>query len=205
MKVKISILNLILILTFIVFTLMFCSSNNANADNSRDEDDKPEAVNADVDGSSDDKETEDVNVNDFTVNSDSIQDGVFENSCGCSNPNDEDYKKPSISITWENAPSDTESFELLFIDLGGKDSFVDEGKNWVHWQVTDIPADTTSLPQGISGTNAMIGTEEENSWGEIGYGGPCPPHPPHTYRIQITAIPSGEKAIIEADFNRDSN
>lgn len=55
---------------------------------------------------------------------------------------------------------------------------------WDHWVVYDLPVNDT-IPEGAMG----LGTDGVNSWGELGYGGPCPPAgDPHHYILRIYAL-----------------
>ena len=58
---------------------------------------------------------------------------------------------------------------------------------WVHWVVFDLPGDLSSLE---AETSLAIATEATNSWGNIGWGGPCPPkdHGPHRYFFRVYAL-----------------
>jgi Raf kinase inhibitor-like YbhB/YbcL family protein len=65
---------------------------------------------------------------------------------------------------------------------------------FVHWVAWNIPADTTTLPEGLSGQPRL--TEPEGilqgrtSRGSVGYFGPRPPvgDPPHHYHFQVFAL-----------------
>jgi Raf kinase inhibitor-like YbhB/YbcL family protein len=60
---------------------------------------------------------------------------------------------------------------------------------WVHWVLYDIPATTTSLPEGTSSKTLPPGTHEGlNDWKRIGYGGPCPPVGRHRYFHKVYAL-----------------
>jgi len=55
---------------------------------------------------------------------------------------------------------------------------------WDHWVVFNIAPSTTKIgkgqePEGIGG---------KNSWGRIGYGGPCPPSGTHRYFFKFYAL-----------------
>jgi phosphatidylethanolamine-binding protein (PEBP) family uncharacterized protein len=39
-----------------------------------------------------------------------------------------------------------------------------------------------------------------NGFGKTGYGGPCPPHPPHRYTLSVVAAPSGARYQIEFTY-----
>jgi Raf kinase inhibitor-like YbhB/YbcL family protein len=62
---------------------------------------------------------------------------------------------------------------------------------WTHWIIWNIPAQTTSLPEGVpkmgeSGDGARQG---RNDFKRIGYGGPCPPPgKPHRYFFKLYAL-----------------
>jgi Raf kinase inhibitor-like YbhB/YbcL family protein len=72
-------------------------------------------------------------------------------------------KNYSPPLSWTGAPSGTKSFVLLLDGPGYK----------VHWVLFNIPRETTSLPEFIGGPN--IGVKGKNSWGTLGYKGPCVP------------------------------
>lgn len=94
-------------------------------------------------------------------------------------------KNLSIPLTWKNVPPGTKSLALSMIDPHPV------AQNWVHWFVINIPADTTSLPEGVSRKKMPPGaTELRNSFGEIGYGGPQPPKGSgeHPYVITLYAL-----------------
>jgi Raf kinase inhibitor-like YbhB/YbcL family protein len=48
-----------------------------------------------------------------------------------------------------------------------------DGGNWVHWGQFNIPGNRSDLPEAVSGPT--IGTKGINDFGQLGYGGPCPP------------------------------
>jgi Raf kinase inhibitor-like YbhB/YbcL family protein len=93
-----------------------------------------------------------------------------------------DYRKPSIPLTWTDPPAGTKSFVLLVDDPHPV------AKYWVHWLVTDIPIDVGNLPESASGSQMPQGAKElKNTWGQLGYGGPCPPAGNHNYRFRLFA------------------
>ena len=63
---------------------------------------------------------------------------------------------------------------------------------WVHWVVYNIPVSVKELqkdfPKKALLSNGTI--QGKNSWGKIGYGGPCPPKPTgeHRYFFKLYAI-----------------
>lgn len=64
------------------------------------------------------------------------------------------------------------------------------GVGFFHWIVVDLPAGTTSLPLGASGSAMPEGTVETyTDFGANGYGGPCPPPgAPHRYEVTVYAV-----------------
>ena len=60
---------------------------------------------------------------------------------------------------------------------------------WYHWIILNIPAQKGEVPAGAGSPASPffnIGTQWRNDYGEIGYGGPCPPPgPPHHYIFKL--------------------
>jgi Raf kinase inhibitor-like YbhB/YbcL family protein len=94
-------------------------------------------------------------------------------------------KNLSFPLTWSGAPPETQSFALAIVDPHPV------ARNWVHWLVVNLPADTTGLAEGVSGKKMPTGTVElHNSWGKPGYGGPQPPPGTgdHPYVVTLYAL-----------------
>lgn len=88
-------------------------------------------------------------------------------------------KDTSPGLKWSNIPPDTESFALIMDDPDAPSG------TWVHWVAYDIPGRLAGLDEGEApGKNGL------NSWGNEGYGGPCPPkgHGPHRYFFKLYAL-----------------
>ena len=67
---------------------------------------------------------------------------------------------------------------------------------WTHWVVWDIPPETKEIREHT----APIGTGEGlNSWGETGYGGPCPPSGTHRYFFRLFALDTRIKLPVELE------
>jgi Raf kinase inhibitor-like YbhB/YbcL family protein len=60
------------------------------------------------------------------------------------------------------------------------------GGTFVHWVVLDLPAGTSSLPQG--GQLPTGATQARNSTGGAGWQPPCPPSGTHHYRFTVYAL-----------------
>jgi len=94
-------------------------------------------------------------------------------------------KNISIPLIWKNIPEGTKSFVLSIVDPHPV------AQNWVHWLVINIPAQVSSIEEGASKQKMPKGSVElENSWREIGYGGPQPPKGTgdHPYVVTIYAL-----------------
>ncbi len=90
----------------------------------------------------------------------------------------------SPSLEWSGEPAETRSFALIMDDPDAP------GGTWNHWLLYDIGAKTHHLAQGCkAGSEGISG---KNSWGKLGYGGPCPPkgHGPHRYFFRLYALNS---------------
>jgi len=100
-------------------------------------------------------------------------------------PGVKDGKNISLPLSWTGAPSGTKSFALSVIDPHPV------ANNWIHWFVIDIPDSISSLAEGASGKNMPKGSIElQNSYGEMGYGGPEPPpgSGAHPYVVTVYAL-----------------
>ena len=82
----------------------------------------------------------------------------------------------SPPLEWGDPPAGTESFALMVTS----DPMPDGGGNWVQWILYNIPSESRALPEGVTpdaGGRLPNGSRHyENSWGELKYGGPNPPH-----------------------------
>lgn len=91
----------------------------------------------------------------------------------------------SPDLAWKNIPDGTRSLVLIVRDPDAP------AGEWVHWLLYDIPSNVDSLPEAIA-TEEMIpgiGAQGSNDFGNLGYGGPCPPgSTPHRYFFNLYAI-----------------
>ncbi len=94
-------------------------------------------------------------------------------------------KNLSLPLSWLNSPAETKSFALSVVDPHPV------ARNWVHWLVINIPAQTTGLAEGASKKAMPAGAVElRNSFGDVGYGGPQPPpgSGDHPYVVTLYAL-----------------
>lgn len=93
----------------------------------------------------------------------------------------------SPALAWSEPPAGTQSFALIMDDP-------DAPSGWTHWVLYNIPADARGLPEdlAVTGKNVPEGQGNpftgKNSWGEVGYGGPCPPSGTHRYFFRLYAL-----------------
>ncbi len=78
-------------------------------------------------------------------------------------------------LTVSGVPSDAESLVLICHDPDSPSG------NFDHWVVYDIPPNASSIGKGD-------GTPGKNSWGKLGYGGPCPANGEHRYIFTLSAL-----------------
>lgn len=88
----------------------------------------------------------------------------------------------SPPLRWSGVPEGTQSLALVMDDPDAP------AGTWVHWVLFDLPADSSGLPDAVSNqAQAAGGVHGTNSWGELGYGGPCPPSGTHRYVFRLYA------------------
>ncbi|MBW4605979.1 MAG: YbhB/YbcL family Raf kinase inhibitor-like protein [Hassallia sp. WJT32-NPBG1] len=91
----------------------------------------------------------------------------------------------SPPIHWEAAPQETKSFALIVDDHDAPNEM------FTHWVIYNIPADIRELPEGLA-KQAQVpdgGLQGQNSFGELGFAGPCPPkNGAHRYFFKIYAL-----------------
>lgn len=83
---------------------------------------------------------------------------------------------PPLEIS--GAPEGTASFVLLVTDPDAPSG------TWDHWVVFNIPPDYLKVEE----EREEIGVSGKNSWGKLGYGGPCPPDGEHRYFFTLYAL-----------------
>lgn len=95
-----------------------------------------------------------------------------------------DGEDVSPPLSWTELPPETGSFALICED---PDAPVG---TWDHWVLFNIPASATGLPEAVSATATLDdgSVHGNNSWGRLGYGGPCPPGGTHRYIFSLFAL-----------------
>lgn len=127
------------------------------------------------------------------------------NGMGC------EGKNISPPIEWKEPPPNTKSFAVTVHDpdapkMGG----------WWHWTVVNIPAAITKLEEGASNENKLPkeALEIKTDFGDVHYGGPCPPKgdSPHHYVFTVYALknpavrvtPNSTPASIKKSLEQES-
>lgn len=95
----------------------------------------------------------------------------------------------SPPLSWSGAPDGTRSFALIVEDP--------DAGGFVHWAVASIPGDTQRLDEGASGADELA--EGRNSFGKVGWGGPCPPSGEHRYLFTLYAL--SEASPVQKGFD----
>jgi len=82
-------------------------------------------------------------------------------------------------LSFLNVPKDTKSLALIFDDPDAP------AGTWLHWSMWNISPDTEAILEDSIATGSTEGT---TSFGDIGYGGPCPGNGEHRYFFQLFAL-----------------
>jgi Raf kinase inhibitor-like YbhB/YbcL family protein len=91
----------------------------------------------------------------------------------------------SPPLSWTGAPAGTKSFALIVADPDAPSGV------FFHWVAYNLPVSSTGLPAAVARTAELSdgGTQGVNSFGTIGYKGPCPPRgKPHHYHFRLFAL-----------------
>jgi Raf kinase inhibitor-like YbhB/YbcL family protein len=96
-------------------------------------------------------------------------------------------KDISLALAWGDPPAGTKSFTLIMDDPDAK---AVAGFVWIHWVIFNIPPQTRTLAENLVKTNPLAdgSIQGKNSFGKIGYGGPCPPSGLHHYVFKLFAL-----------------
>ena len=93
-------------------------------------------------------------------------------------------KDISPPLVWSGTPKNTKSYALICDDPDAPMG------TWVHWVFYNIPPSCSSLPEALEKTErpALGGIHGKSSFGDFGYGGPCPPWGTHRYYFRLHAL-----------------
>lgn len=95
-----------------------------------------------------------------------------------------DGENLSPPLSWESLQEETKSVALIVDDLDAPSG------TFAHWVLYDLPANVQELPAGVSGDETLPNGARQgaNDFGDIGYGGPCPPRGTHRYVFKVYAL-----------------
>lgn len=117
----------------------------------------------------------------FTLSSDELGGQLTKkqefDGFGCSGEN------ISPALQWSDAPKGTKSFAILMYDPDAP-----TGSGWWHWSIFNIPASATTLASNASKLKLLPkgSVEGVNDYGNVGFGGACPPEGDGAHRYVIT-------------------
>jgi Raf kinase inhibitor-like YbhB/YbcL family protein len=89
----------------------------------------------------------------------------------------------SPSLAWGEPAPNTKSLALIVDDPDAAGVFT-------HWVIFNIPANVRQLAENITGEERLQNgaLQGRNDFGNIGWGGPCPPRGSHRYVFKIYAL-----------------
>lgn len=103
-----------------------------------------------------------------------------------------DGKDTSPRLDFHEIPEHTKSLALIMDDPDAP------GGTFVHWVVYNIPPGANGLPEATPANPELPdgSLQGVNSFGKVGYGGPCPPDGEHRYFFKLYAL-SAELPVSE--------
>ncbi|MBA3498471.1 MAG: YbhB/YbcL family Raf kinase inhibitor-like protein [Gemmatimonadales bacterium] len=96
-----------------------------------------------------------------------------------------DGEDRSPPLAWSEVPLATRSFALVADDPDASRG------TWLHWLLFNLPADAIELAAGVPRAPELPSGARQgvNDSGDVGYGGPCPPHgAAHRYFFRLYAL-----------------
>ncbi|MGV2827305.1 YbhB/YbcL family Raf kinase inhibitor-like protein [Myxosarcina sp. GI1(2024)] len=96
-----------------------------------------------------------------------------------------DGENISPALKWNDVPLETQSLALIVDDPDAP------GTIFVHWVVYDLSPKTREIAEDVTPGESLLegrGTQGRNGFGNLGYGGPCPPDGIHRYFFKLYAL-----------------
>lgn len=96
-----------------------------------------------------------------------------------------DGQDVSPPLSWSGFPPAVKAFAFVVDDPDAP------GGVFTHWVLFNIPSTVTELPTGVKKQPSIegLGLQGKNDFGDLGYGGPCPPRGrPHRYVFRLYAL-----------------
>ena len=90
----------------------------------------------------------------------------------------------SPPISWDSPPAGAKSLVLICDDPDAPRG------SFLHWVLYDLPPLAHQLPSGVPKQPKLPtgGVQGKNDFGNLGYGGPCPPSGSHRYVFKLYAL-----------------
>ncbi len=109
---------------------------------------------------------------------------AFENGAEIPLPYTCDGSDFSPPLEWEGVPEGAETLAVICDDPDAP------AGTWTHWVIYNIPSAAFRLAAKIPAMadHASGLCQGLNSWGRLGYGGPCPPSGRHRYFFTLYAL-----------------
>jgi len=95
-----------------------------------------------------------------------------------------DGQNISPPMTWSGGPDGARSYALIMDDIDAPSG------RFTHWVIFNIPATASRLEENVPAVETLPNGAKQgiNGFGEIGYGGPCPPFGTHRYVFHLYAL-----------------
>jgi len=90
----------------------------------------------------------------------------------------------SPPLEWSGVPKSAKTVAMIADDPDAPSG------TWVHWILYNLPAENIGMVENLpTGENLKAGgLQGKNDFGNVGYGGPCPPSGTHRYFFKIYAL-----------------
>jgi len=94
-----------------------------------------------------------------------------------------DGEDASPALSWDGVPEGTQELALVLEDPDAP------GATFTHWLEYGLHPRPTSLAEGVGSASILRLLAGENDFGDLGYGGPCPPRgEEHRYVFRLLAL-----------------
>ncbi len=90
----------------------------------------------------------------------------------------------SPPLSWDNIPDGAKSITLICEDPDAPMG------TFIHWVLYNLPSDVNELQENVPDDETLKNEARQgvNDFGNLGYGGPCPPSGTHRYFFRIYAL-----------------
>lgn len=122
-----------------------------------------------------------------------LANGLFDARYTC------DLDNSSPELRWENSPDEAAGYAVMIEDPDA------QGGVFTHWIIYNIPAQVHHLPAGIPPQDTLPNGIKQgiNSFGKLGYAGPCPPLGAHSHHYKIRVFALSQLPTLNSRLRRD--